>query len=271
MVTLVTRAVGDTAKGSPLTNNEVDQNFINLNTGKFERTGDTASYVDISTSATTTTGVGRLRWNDGDGTIDVGLKGGNVTLQLGQGSVQRIRNDTGSTLTDGQVVYITGAQGQRLTVALASNNAEGTSSKTVGVVTETISNGSEGFICTDGLVRGLDTSAIAEGSALWLGTGGGYTSTKPVAPAHAVLVGFCVRQHASSGSVFVKIQNGYELDELHDVLISAAINGHMLVYEDGLWKNKTPAQVRATLDVYNKAETSSVATDTAISMAIALG
>lgn len=38
MATIITREVGATAKGSPLTNAEGDANFINLNTDKLERT-----------------------------------------------------------------------------------------------------------------------------------------------------------------------------------------------------------------------------------------
>lgn len=36
MATIITRETGATAKGSPLTNAEVDNNFININTNKLE-------------------------------------------------------------------------------------------------------------------------------------------------------------------------------------------------------------------------------------------
>lgn len=180
---------------------------------------------------------GTLSWNDGDGTLDLILKGSQVTLQLGQEQVIRINNNTGSGLTDGQVVYVTGSQGQRMTVALADNSAESTSSGTIGVVTEPIANGADGFVTTFGLVRNLNTSAFTEGAALYLGTGGGLTQTKPVAPNHMVLVGYCIRSHASSGSIFVKVQNGYELDELHDVLLDTPGTGDILTYDGAKWVN----------------------------------
>lgn len=205
----------------------------------------TQDKVDFNTAGSSTDQVARVKWNDGDGTLEVGLKGGNVTLQIGQEQVQRILNNTGSTLVNGTAVYATGAQGQRLTVAVASNNAESTSSKTIGVLTESIINGAEGFITTEGLVRNINTSSFTEGSILWLGTSGALTITKPNAPVHAVMIGFCIRQHAQSGSIFVKVQNGQELDELHDVLIGTLANNDLLVYETstGLWKNKTPATI----------------------------
>ena len=199
------------------------------------------TFVQFDTTYNGVTPTGQVSWNSSDGTLDVGLLGGNVVLQVGQEQVQRIFNNTGSTLLEGQAVYITGAQGQRLTVNLAQSNAESTSSKTFGVVTENIGVETEGYITTEGLVRNINTSAYAEGAALWLSptTPGGITTTKPIAPQHLVLIGFCVRQHATAGSIFVKVQNGYELDELHDVLINGKANGDVLKYDaaTGVWKN----------------------------------
>ena len=196
--------------------------------------------VDFLTAGTTDA-VGRLTWNDTDGTLNLGLKGGNVVLQVGQEEVLRALNTTGVTLTSGQVVYVTGASGQRPTIALAQANAEMTSTKVVGIVTETIANNAQGFVTTSGLVRGFNTSAFAEGAVLWLSasTAGGITSTRPSAPNHGVLVGYCVRSHASDGIIYVMVQNGYELDELHDVLISGLANNNMLRYNasSGVWQN----------------------------------
>ena len=183
---------------------------------------------------------GRLSWNDGDGTADLVLKNGQSTLQLGQEQIVRVKNNTGTALSDGQVVYVTGAQGQRPTVALADADTEASSLSTIGVVTEPIADGAEGFATLAGLVRNLDTSAWTEGAQLYLSsTAGGLTSTRPASPAHAVRVGWVVRQHATAGSILVHVQNGYELDELHDVLITDLADGEILTHDaaTGLWKN----------------------------------
>lgn len=183
---------------------------------------------------------GRLSWNDGDGTADLVLKNGQSTLQLGQEQIVRVKNNTGAALSDGQVVYITGAQGQRPTVALADADLEAASSATIGVVTESIADGAEGFTTLAGLVRNLDTSAWAEGAQLYLSSAAGdLTSTRPASPAHAVRVGWVVRQHAAAGSILVHVQNGYELDELHDVLLTDLADGEVLTHDaaTGLWKN----------------------------------
>lgn len=186
-------------------------------------------------------GAGELAWNNTDGTLEFKLKGGNVTLQVGQEQVIRVRNSTQNSLTDGQVVYTTGSTGTFQTVALAKGDAEDTSSVTMAVVTESIAKNTEGFATTFGLVRDLNTSALTEGAIVWLSStvAGGMTTTKPVAPAHAVQIGFCIRSHPNQGVVFVRIQNGYELEELHNVKITNPTDGQFLKYQasTGLWIN----------------------------------
>lgn len=193
-------------------------NWVNQST--VDLTKVTADSLQLDTASTPTPAVGQIQWNDAEGTAEVLLKGGNVTLQLGQENLVRIHNNIGSTLVDGQVVYITGATGERPTVALASASSEAASSNTIGIVTESIAHGSEGFITTNGLVHGLNTNAYNEGDALWLSeTAGTWSTTRPVAPNHGVFIGWIVKKSAGNGSIFVNIQNGYELNELHDVYI----------------------------------------------------
>ena len=83
---------------------------------------------------------------------------------------------------------------------------------------------------------------FAQGAALWLDplVNGGVTTSKPSAPYHLVLIGWCVKSHATEGAVFVKVANGYELDELHDVAINAKEDLDILQYDagSGVWRNK---------------------------------
>lgn len=209
----------------------------------------TPDYVQFSTTGATGN-VARLLWNDSDGTLEFGLKGGNVTLQVGQEQVLRATNATGATLVDGTVVYITGSTGSHVNIVKAQANAETTSSKTIGVVTEHIADNQRGFVTTSGLVHDLDTSALTEGGAVWLSasTAGGMTSTRPSSPNHAVLIGWCVRSHASVGVIYVHVMNGYELEELHDVSFASKANNDVLSYDsaNALWKNRALATVANT-------------------------
>ncbi len=152
-----------------------------------------------------------------------------------------VRNTSGSTMTKGTVVYINGGSGNKPTIAKALATSDATSAQTYGVVQANIPNNKNGYVVVVGALEGLNTSAYAPGTQLYLSStvAGEWTSTKQLAPAHLVYVGIVVRQHVNQGVVEVKIQNGYELDEIHDVQIVSPTNGQTLVYDSAtsLWKN----------------------------------
>jgi hypothetical protein len=154
-----------------------------------------------------------------------------------------VRNSTGSTLTKGQVVYLSGATGNRPNAVLSRADTEVTATKTIGIVVANISNNSDGYVAVSGTLHNLDTSAFADGVAVWLSatTAGGMTSTIPAEPNHTVFIGYVARSHPTQGRLVILIQNGYELNELHGVLIASEANNDLLTYESstGLWKNKT--------------------------------
>lgn len=224
---------------------------------------DTVPRLIFFSDQTYSGGIGALRWNDTDGTLDLGLKGGNVTLQVGQELNQLVKHADNSGLTEGKVVYITGSSGDNKTVRYARADAEATSANTFGLMTETVTGGNKAFCTTFGLVRDINTSNLAEGKAVWLSkdTAGAMTGVRPTAPNHAVFIGFCVKAHATTGSVFVNVQNGYELDELHNVYVPSPTNGQVLTYVSGnsRWEAATVADQSAT----NELQTLSVASNTA--------
>lgn len=186
---------------------------------------ETPDYIQFDTSLTPTPAVGKMGWDDEDGTLQLGLKGGNVNLQLGQEEVHLAVNKSGVALVDGNVVAILGAQGNRISITRAQGNAEATSVHTFGLCTEHIGVNQTGFVTTSGIIRGLNTltdsegNALVEGDTIYLSTTvpGGYTKIKPIAPNHMVILGFVVRVNANNGQIFVKVDNGYELNELHNV------------------------------------------------------
>lgn len=209
--------------------------------GNMDTVTSKADAFDIDTIATPAAAVGRLSWDDGNGTAQLGMKGGNVTLQLGEELLARVYNDSGVALTDGQIVYISGAQGNRIAVKLAKADSETTSAGTLGMVTEPIAIGAEGFITVVGTVNKLDTTGLTAGALVYLSatTAGAYTTTPPTAPNHRVMLGYVERVHNIVGSIYIKVDNGYELDELHNVLISSPNSGNTLIYDAsaGVWKN----------------------------------
>ena len=170
-------------------------------------TGANADTISFLTTGQTTDALakGELRWNSTDETLDLKLAG-DVTLQVGQESNIYVHNsESVDTIPNGSVVYVHGAADDNVAVRLATN-ANITSSKTLGVATQSITAGSHGYITTQGLVRGLDTSAFTSGDSLWLGVGGALTATEPVFPATAVRMAIVVRDDVEEGSIYVQPQ-----------------------------------------------------------------
>jgi len=213
-----------------------------------------AGQIELDTTPSGTAGVAVTRWNDTLGSTETTLKGGNVILKNGVDLVARIVNKVSpnTTLTKAayQVVKVSGAQGQRLAVDLARANNDLNSADTLGIVTETIAANQEGFIITVGQLEGINTTGSlqsetwSDGDVLYLSptTAGKMTNIKPNgSTGHIVVLGYVEYAHAINGKIYVKIMNGWELDELHNVFISSVANNQGLVYETStdLWKNKT--------------------------------
>lgn len=154
----------------------------------------------------------------------------------------------GEAINKGQAVYVSSADGTNMIVSKASNVSEATSSKTMGLLAQNLATNGKGFLITEGLLTGLNTSAAgAAGDPVWLGVNGDLIYgliNKPYAPAHLVFIGIVTRKNNVNGEIFVKVQNGFELKEIHDVdLISnAPTGGDQLQYDSttSLWKNTKP-------------------------------
>jgi hypothetical protein len=174
---------------------------------------------------------------------------------LNQATVKVAYNQTGSSIAKGQAVYINGSQGTRLTVALANANSEATAARTIGIAAQAIANNASGYITCVGILSGLNTNSLTEGQAIWLApSAGGLTSTRPTQPNHGVIMGWCVKQGSgSSGIIYVKVDNGLELNELHDVLLSSPANGQVLTYDStvSLWKNQAPSGITSGQSIAN--------------------
>jgi hypothetical protein len=173
--------------------------------------------------------------------------------------VINVRNNSGVSMPKGSVVYINGATGNKPTVALAQANSDASSAQTLGLLQTTLANNAEGNVVIVGSVIDLNTSAFSEGQQLYLSptTAGAYTTTKPYAPSHLVYVGIVTRSHVSLGTIDVKVQNGYEMDELHNVSAQSPSNNDGLFYNTttSLWEKKSIATVLGYTP-YNGTDTS---------------
>jgi hypothetical protein len=184
------------------------------------------------------------------------LSAASATVTAASKITQAVRNDTGSTINKGQAVYVSGAVGASgsLRVSLSNNSGEATSSKTFGLLETTLTNGSSGTVVTEGLIEGVNTSTAQEGDPVWLGPTPGSLifglANKPVSPAHLVFIGIVVRAQQSTGSIFVKVQNGFEIGELHDVAITSPVNGAAILFNSttGQWEDVDISTIYATIN-----------------------
>jgi len=158
----------------------------------------------------------------------------------------------GEAINKGQAVYVSSADGTNMIVSKASNATEAASSKTLGILAQSLAHNAKGFVITEGLLAGLDTSAAtAAGDPVWLGTDGNLLfglANKPYAPANMVSIGVVTRKNVSNGEIFIRIQNGFELDELHNVDARNPNNNDGIFYNSTtlLWEHKPVSAVYAT-------------------------
>jgi hypothetical protein len=251
--------------------------YVDLNLNSNELVNLKADTLDITTNLASANAKrivyynGQYYYSDGTSWVNLGnnsLPTGGVTgdiLAKASGTnydVEWISNYTstvqhevkaGVALTKGQAVYVSSADGTNMIVSKASNASEATSSKTMGLVASSAALNGIIFVITEGLLTGtggapLNTSTANAGDPVWLGTNGNLIfglANKPVAPAHLVFIGIVTRSSATVGEIFVKVQNGYELGELHDVDALNASNNDGLFYNtsNSLWEHKSIATV----------------------------
>jgi hypothetical protein len=213
-------------------------------------------YFALNTSSTASVTTAKAVWNATEGAIEVGLNS-SVNALLGVDAHVQVYNQSGSPFTKGQVVRQDGSSGTRLKVVLALGTDDTNSATTIGLVAQTIGNNSSGFIITNGLLRGIDTNAFNEGDTLWLSatTPGGLVNTRPTQPNHSVRIGYVIKKAGvADGIIYVDILNGFELEELHDVLVTTVANRDFLSYDSSttVWRNRqlfdstTPAALGAS-------------------------
>lgn len=171
--------------------------------------------------------------------------GGGTTITSDTASVVKatVKNAESTTITKGTVVYLFGATGNMASVKRAYNTSDTFSSKTFAIVKDDILANGTGIVITQGVVDKLNLGAFSEGDIVWLDSlPGQFTKNKPSAPYHSVFIGVVERANNGNGQLYVKVQNGYELGELHNVSVNGQADNDVLYYQlsTKLWKAKNP-------------------------------
>jgi hypothetical protein len=187
---------------------------------------------------------GELAWNADDQTLDI-AKGGGTVLQVGQEMSFLVHNDTANTITEGTGVMYAGTYGASGQLKVAPMIANGTLPGHVflGVMTETVTAGNDGFVTTFGKVRGINTSAYPEDSILYCDpvNPGGFVTVEPDGPNLKLPVAAVIHS-GNNGTIFVRAASGQFIKDCHDVETSDAHDGDVLTWVDAMnrWEHKPP-------------------------------
>jgi len=185
----------------------------------------------------------KMRWDSDLATVVLGLND-NVPNEIGFKNFWLVKNQTGSTITKGSLVYANGTVGAsgRITVAKFIANGSIDAKYLLGITAHDLSNGEDGYVISFGKIRQVKTDTFAAGAILYPSptTAGVWTDVEPIAPNLDMPIGFCINSSSNNGTIAIRVASGYKLSELHDVAISSPVTNASLYYSGGLWRDTTP-------------------------------
>ena len=188
----------------------------------------------------------KMRWDSDLATVVLGLND-NVPNELGFKNFWLVKNQTGSTITKGSIVYANGTVGASGRITIDKFIADGSidAKYLLGITAHDLSNGEDGYVISFGKIRKVNTDTFAAGAILYPSptVAGVWTDVEPVAPNIDLPIGFCINSHANNGTIAIRVASGYKLHELHDLAISSPIENASLYYKssEGLWRDTTAA------------------------------
>ena len=207
---------------------DFDTRFTNTPTVKQLNLDTAAPEADV--------GEGEVRWNAEAGTADLGLNGGDVVLQVGQETLYRAQNKTGSQIANGTLVVAVGTDGQSGKINIAPWTGAEQSQRIMGLATENIPNNALGYVTHFGKVRGINTTGSiygevwANGDIIYAGPNGGLTKVKPDAPASKTIVALVINAHPQVGMLFVRPTFSSNLDDDELVELNGLDDGNVIRY-----------------------------------------
>jgi len=217
--------------------NSTDSLDVNwLNASNWERVGSPDSYDSIQFNPVSgiTYNEGMVYYDSDQSALTYFTNVNGVSMQIGFEGWVRVRNNSGRTILDGEVLYVTGSTGQTPTVDTASNTV---GVRIVAVSTHDIPNNTIGIATTDGVVNDINLSMFSDGDELWLSTAGGYRNTKPNGDSAVVFIGVVLRAHPTLGKLLVGIENAGRLADLHDIYDGTPTNGNVLMGNGTYWNS----------------------------------
>ena len=186
----------------------------------------------------------KMRWDSDLATVVLGLND-NVPNEIGFKNFWLVKNQTGSTITKGSLVYANGTVGAsgRITVDKFIANGSIDAKYLLGITAHDLTDGEDGYVISFGKIRQVNTDTFAAGAILYPSptVAGVWTDVEPVAPNLDMPIGFCINSSSNNGTIAIRVASGYKLNELHDVGISSPVEKASLYYSGGLWRDTTEA------------------------------
>jgi hypothetical protein len=181
---------------------------------------------------------GQLVWDNDVDTLSFVLKGGDTVLQIGQETLFHVKNQTGLQINKGTAVGFAGTVGNsgRLLVKPFIANSSEPSQYFVGLATENIADGDDGYVTHFGKLKGLDTSSFDEGDILYVSSenAGGLTKTAPIAPNNIIQVGAVITSDDTNGTLIVRATIGSNINDDEGVRIEDPSGGDILLYDSNI-------------------------------------
>ena len=254
-------SISDTATIQPINNQNawVILDTVNLKMYSFDFTSNVWNLIGGGSAAftqpvdslffnvnvpTNNVDTAKMRWDSDLATVVLGLND-NVPNELGFKNFWLIKNQTGSTITKGSLVYANGTVGAsgRITVAKFIANGSIDAKYLLGITAHDLTDGEDGYVISFGKIRQVNTDTFAAGAILYPSptVAGVWTDVEPVAPNIDMPIGFCINSHVNNGTIAIRVASGYKLSELHDVAISSPVDKASLYYSGGLWRDTTAA------------------------------
>ena len=202
----------------------INNNFAQPVDSLFFKTSVTTNNVDTA----------KMRWDSDLATVVLGMYD-QVPNELGFKNFWLVKNQTGSTITKGSIVYANGTVGAsgRITVAKFIANGSIDAKYLLGITAHDLSNGEDGYVISFGKIRQVNTDTFAAGAILYPSptVAGVWTDVEPVAPNIDMPIGFCINSHVNNGTIAIRVASGYKLHELHDLAISSPVDKASLYYK----------------------------------------
>jgi hypothetical protein len=202
-------------------------------------------------------GAGSLSWNSSEGTLDLVMKGGNVTQHIGEEFFYTARNATGSTINKAVPVYASGVTAGSNRIEITPMIADGSIDELryVGITAENISNGVNGLVTEVGYLRNINTTGTPYGQTWVAGdiiyvsatTAGYLSNVQPTAPNLKIVVGIVINVDNNFGVLLVRPTPYPQINDLSNVNISTVTGGDLLVYDgtDSRWENAAQSTITA--------------------------